>query len=406
MSDRQGPRWLKCLQLRNFQSHETTELEFAPGLNVIRGKNSSGKTAVFRAVRLIAYNRPTRGVDESMIRRGKSQCVIKATMSDGSWVIREKGKDVNRYVISSPLVRGGQVELNNFGQSVPPEVSLALGFGPLKLAKTEGIELNLAAQGEGTFMLSETDPEIARWMYALTSLDDVRGAIDSLTVDHKRVGQSLKARAERVTDLERQLLGFEGLDRRNGDLQGLEADADEIVPRMEALSRLESLLSEMVDLRNRAVPVRDRAQLMRDVLEVLSDETLDRLEAEAEAISRLSAIDAELDQVAPRKLSLEAAIRVNAKLCKVDLSGLDASAKALSNLISLSAEIDGLQSKVDAASDRVDRQREVVRRLNEEYEVAKAEVFSSDDGNRCPMCGAEVDSDAIEHIIEEHGGNG
>jgi DNA repair exonuclease SbcCD ATPase subunit len=379
-----------------------TELEFAPGLNVIQGKNSSGKTAVFRAIRLLAYNRPTRGVDESMIRRGKSQCVIKAAMSDGSWVIREKGKDVNRYVVSSPLVRGGQVELNNFGQSVPPEVSLALGFGPLKLAKTDGIELNISSQGEGTFMLSETDPEIARWMYALTSLNDVRGAIDSLTVDHKRVGQSLKFRAERVADLERQLLGFEGLDRRNVDLQGIESDADDLGPRMEAIATLEEILSDMVGLRDRAVPVRDRAKLMKDIIEVLSDETLGRIEADVRSIAELSAIDSDLGRIAPRKLALEAAIKVNAKLCKVDLSGLDAAATSLSGLTSLSAEIDVLQSKVNAASDRVTRQRDVVRKLNEDYEEAKAEMFSSEDGDKCPMCGAEVDSDAIDHIIEEH----
>lgn len=406
MSDHQGPRWLRCLQLRNFQSHEATELEFAPGLNVIRGKNSSGKTAVFRAIRLLAYNRPTRGVDEAMIRRGKSQCVIKATMSDGSWVIREKGKDVNRYVVSSPLIRGGQMELNSFGQNVPPEVSLALGFGPLKLAKTDGIELNIAAQGEGTFMLSETDPEIARWMYALTSLDDVRGAIDSLTVDHKRVGQSLKSRTERVTDLERQLLDFEGLDRRNSDLQSIESDADDLGPRMEDLASLEALLSEMVDLRNKAVPVRDRAKLMRDVLDVLSDDAMERLSAEASTISELMTIDAGLDRIAPRKLALEAEIRVDARICKVDLSGLDATADALASLISLSGEIEEIQTKVDSATERVSKQRADLDALDAEYRAAKAEMFSGDDGSHCPLCGASVDEDAIDHIIEEHGGNG
>ena len=406
MSDHQGPRWLRCLQLRNFQSHETTELEFAPGLNVIRGKNSSGKTAVFRAIRLLAYNRPTRGVDESMIRRGKSQCVIKATMSDGTWVIREKGKDVNRYVVCSPLVRGGQVELNSFGQGVPPEVSLALGFGPLKLAKTDGIELNIAAQGEGTFMLSETDPEIARWMYALTSLDDVRGAIDSLTVDHKRVGQSLKSRTERVTELERQLLDFEGLDRRNSELQSTESEADGLGPRMEALAILESLLAEMVDLRNRAVPVRDRAKIMRDVLDILSDDAMDGLSAGSTTISDLMSIDAAMDQIAPKKAALEAAIRTNAKICKVDLSGLDATADALSVLVSLSGEMEELQTSIDAANERVSRRRADLASLDAEYQEAKAEMFSSEDGNHCPLCGASVDEDAIDHIIEEHGGNG
>lgn len=404
MSDQRGPRSLRCLQIRNFQTHESTELEFAPGLNVIRGKNSSGKTSVFRAVRLLAYNRPTRGVDDALIRRGKSQLVVKATMSDDSWVIREKGKDVNRYVVSSPLITGGQIELNNFGQSVPPEVSAALGFGPLTLAKTDGIELNIAAQGEGTFMLSETDPEIARWMYALTSLDDVRGAIDSLTVDYKRLGQSLKTRGERVADLERQLLGFEGLDRRDGDLKDVESDADDLTSRMQEIVAMEAVLAEMIELRDRAVPVKERAALMVRVLDVLSDEELSSLEAQSASIDDLREIDAELDRIGPLSQDIEASLRLNAKLCKVDLAKIESSAVELGELTSINTEIDVLQRRMDALSAQLEERRAEEASLTKEYEAAKSELFSSGGGSRCPFCGSEIDSDVVDHMIEEHDG--
>ena len=233
MSDTTPPRWLRVLELWNFQSHEHTVLELSPGVNIIRGTNDCGKSTIFRAIRLLAYNRPTRGVDEELVRDGKSSCIVKATMSDGSWVLREKGKDVNRYVVNSPLIRGGQVELNGFGVSVPPEVTAALGFGPLTIAKSEGMELNLSMQNEGAFMLSETDPEIARWMYALTSLDDIRAAIDDLSLDYKRAGSNVKLQEERVADIGQQLTGFDGLDQRSNELAEIETALSQIASRTE-----------------------------------------------------------------------------------------------------------------------------------------------------------------------------
>jgi len=397
------PRWLKTLELWNFQSHEHTVLEFDPGVNIIRGTNDCGKTTVFRAVRLLAYNRPTRGVDEELIRDGASSCIVKGTMSDGSWVLREKGKDVNRYVVNSPLIRGGQIELNGFGVSVPVEVSLALGFGPLTIAKSEGMELNISNQGEGAFMLSETDPEIARWMYALTSLDDIRAAIDDLSLDHKRSVQSVRMHEERVEEVGRQLAAFEGLDERSVELGEIETAIARVTSETETRDALQRLLDDMIRLRNQAVPVKERAQRNAKVLAVLTNEGLSDLERRIVDVAELGEISRKLDQIQPQQAALARRVAVNLKIAKVSLDGFDERIAEVMVLSELSDRITKAEAAYSRAAQKLELSRRRALETAEAYQAIVAEVFSDAEGrNVCPMCQTEIDGDRIEHILEGH----
>lgn len=401
MIDTMGPRWLKTLELRNFQSHEYTVLEFVPGVNVIRGKNSCGKSAIFRAVRFLAYNRPTQFANESLIRNGKSSCIVKATMSDGSWVMREKGKDVNRYVVSSPLIRGGQVELNNFGLGVPPEVTVALGFGPLTIAKSDGMELNLSAQGEGAFMLSETDPEIARWMYALTSLDDIRAAIDDLTLDHKRSGQSIKGHDERIADIGRQLVSFDGLDELSAELAEIEVALRGVDSRTEGRDAMQRLLDDMIRLRTLAVPVKQRAESNAKVLAVLTDEALSTIEREIADVGELAMISTKLDGIQPRQAEIQQRVSTNLKIAKVSFEGFDERIEELRQISELAARISASEADYQRASQRAGRSRQAANEAEKACRALVAEVFSNAEGKTvCPTCGKEGDADMIEHILE------
>lgn len=47
------------LRLRNFRKFADLEIEFAPGLNVVKGPNEAGKTTLQRAIALALLGRPT-----------------------------------------------------------------------------------------------------------------------------------------------------------------------------------------------------------------------------------------------------------------------------------------------------------------------------------------------------------
>ncbi|MEO6350189.1 MAG: AAA family ATPase [Candidatus Limnocylindrales bacterium] len=50
---------IRRLRLQNFKRHAELDLEFAPGLNIVRGPNEAGKTTVQRALELALFRRPT-----------------------------------------------------------------------------------------------------------------------------------------------------------------------------------------------------------------------------------------------------------------------------------------------------------------------------------------------------------
>ena len=46
------------IKIQNYQSHENTELELSPGINVIIGETDRGKTSILRALNWMFSNRP------------------------------------------------------------------------------------------------------------------------------------------------------------------------------------------------------------------------------------------------------------------------------------------------------------------------------------------------------------
>ena len=50
---------LKSLKAKNFRTHESLDMEFVPGVNVIYGLPQSGKTNILRMINWVVHNRPS-----------------------------------------------------------------------------------------------------------------------------------------------------------------------------------------------------------------------------------------------------------------------------------------------------------------------------------------------------------
>ena len=49
---------IKSVELKNFQSHNQSRLEFCDGVNIIVGASDSGKSAILRGLFWVLYNNP------------------------------------------------------------------------------------------------------------------------------------------------------------------------------------------------------------------------------------------------------------------------------------------------------------------------------------------------------------
>ena len=80
---------LRLAQLRCFRE---AELEFAPGLNLITGRNGAGKTSLIEAVHILGYGRSFRGrVRDGLIRTGSPHLELYAEWLDGGGRPRRAG---------------------------------------------------------------------------------------------------------------------------------------------------------------------------------------------------------------------------------------------------------------------------------------------------------------------------
>ena len=75
---------IKTLTLKNFRNHKSISYEFQPGLNILTGPNTVGKTNVVEAIHYLSLGRSFRTTEGSeLIQKGNLQAFIEAVCYEG-----------------------------------------------------------------------------------------------------------------------------------------------------------------------------------------------------------------------------------------------------------------------------------------------------------------------------------
>lgn len=227
---------IKQLIIENFQSHQFTQVDFAPGFNVIVGASDQGKSAIIRALKWLYYNEP-RGAD--FIRVGATGCRVTVLLGDGTQVSRERTPSRNRYYVQYPDQEEEVFE--GFGTRVPREVELALGAAKSKL--DEGLEtmLNLGEQLEAPFLLAEAGSVKAKAMGRLYGVHIVDAALRETVRDMNRAQQEEKRLGEELREISNALKEYADLPQLAELVQKLTGklgELDQLAGRLEACRQL------------------------------------------------------------------------------------------------------------------------------------------------------------------------
>lgn len=274
---------LNRIEVRNYQS--IGEADIPLGLfTVVTGPTGSGKSGLFRAIRMLARN--ARGT--SYIRRGQTTCSVAA--GSGRWIVRltrssaRSGK--NEYqaaqLVPTP-VRGGEgwtsVKYTKLGGQVPPRVEEVLQL----------TDLNFAQQHDPPYLLSLPGSEIARRLGDLTNVSLVLGAAAEGNRVRKQAQRDLDAARARRDALMEEAQEFAGIRERRRAIAAAEQALATAQATGASIERLRALTGRLEAAESAASAARAEAACQ-------APPSLERLEALAARYARLRGLADDLER--------------------------------------------------------------------------------------------------------------
>ena len=121
------------LGLEDFRNYEHQQVDFAPGLNLIRGRNAQGKTNLLEAVHCLSGLGSPRSADAALIREGADRAVIHAE-------VERSGRSI-RIDMELKRGRGARALVNKTGlprTKALAEYVVTVFFGPDELSLVKG----------------------------------------------------------------------------------------------------------------------------------------------------------------------------------------------------------------------------------------------------------------------------
>ena len=344
--------YIKEVGLKNYQIHSNTIVKFNEKDNAIIGASDSGKTALKRAIECVLYNDYS-GVD--YIKEGEDKYSVYVLFSDGTKITRESGlKKINRYIVEK---NGEKIVLENFGKSVPEEVTNAHKMYKVQIGKNKD-SLFCARQLDGPFFLQNTPEEKASIISSIAKTEIIDEAV-SITLGKLRDNKKEQKILEKaIKQDEESLKEFNYINRCEEILKQAQSDLDALKSIYAKLQRDESNWNKVMSLKiNKA-----RQNAILETYEEIEDRLL-----EFEVLSNNSK---EVEKLKKDFLSL-----INSKIKKKDLE----------NILSVYSDVDtalDILSSINSDIVEFNNKKDIfdkVQMLNKKSEEVKKQIEVLDD---------------------------
>jgi len=362
---------IKKIVLKNYRTHEDTELDLDEGINAFVGASQKGKTNVHRAIRWVAKNDPpgSRFKSDFAGKKDETEVSIFVTTPDPNHPVAEVTKTSKEYRLSNyanPFV----------GKKVPDEVQETLNLS----------EINFQSQHEKPYLVAAKPAEVGREINRITRMDKADAYLSKI---HSRLIGTRAEEASIKKDLEEKkekLLGFADIEALEKKLNYLTKKEEELQGIITTIYSAQLALGKMVEIQESL----DRCQ---HYLMIESD-----LVAAEEIMSEIHNLDKVITAIITIKEK-----RKNRTAHETVSKSVE---PVLADLIAKADEVNSLNVKINASQRSIKTAKSLSVRsttaLQEKEQYLTALINLIRDHNKCPFCFGPITEDCIDRIKEEY----
>jgi exonuclease SbcC len=225
--------------LQGFQSHVASHFKLGPGLNVITGPTDSGKTALIRAIRWLAFEDQTK---PNYVNQTVGSIEVTVVMDDGAAVTKRRKGTKTSYEIILP----GQPPTIFEKAEIPEEVTKILGLAAQKFGVLE-TQLNFSYQLEEPFLISKPASNGAMILGKLAGTEVVDLAIKSVAKETYAHNQEKLQAAKAIEKLKGELAAYADLPDQIETLEAAEYLLGKIELAVARATKLKQLQTAFLD---------------------------------------------------------------------------------------------------------------------------------------------------------------
>lgn len=383
--------YIRKVVIENFQSHEYTELEYDPALNVIVGPSDQGKSAIIRAIKWVLFNEP-RGAE--FIRHGAKLARVTLMMGNGYNIVRERSASKNRYTVTDP--EGNSSVYEGFGNEVPEEARKAHGISKVTIDTDSSVSLNLGEQLEGPFLISETGSVRARAIGRLTGVHIIDKAIRGCLIDLKRENQIADDGKKELDIIEENLKTYDDLEK----LEKMIGESEKTAKLIEALINKVSLLEKQRNsLRQIEYEINETEKAAKktvnlDKTEAIINKLYDKTRILAELDSHRAKLSIVNYELKTQKEILEKT--VNVPHMKDRAAVLDEKAGMLVQLEKMGKSLKSIDTSIIEGNKYLIKVSQEIEQAIKDYEKELRRA------SKCPVCFCEIDDITIDRVIKQY----
>ena len=348
---------IEYIQLRNFQSHKETELEFHPGVNVIIGESDHGKTAIMRAFYWLIFGKPS---GDSM-RRWNTKTDTEVTVETAHHQItRIRGASTNQYIVDNEIYKG-------FGQSVPPAVQSVLNIN----------ELNFMRQMDPPFMFSKTAGEVAQYLNRLINLDVIDSSLSNIKRMHSQANSAANAHLQEAARLEKELTQLAWTDNAEVDIAAIEKKEARVQRLIAAFDELDACVGDVVVNKKKIDSLLNVSSMTKQVQSIILKQQ-------------------QLGDRAQMAITLENALitacKANTALTKLpNIKGAEKAIQAAEKLAAACRKLGTAYTQLSDVLEQISKAGEITQKVLAEYSRSNI-LLSKAMPSVCPLCDQPIRS--------------